>query len=107
MLPSFSALVSPNRNRRSNRVIDQQFDGKGLTEGPTVSGLEPTSDALFPCLTWPPSFGGRHGGAQDSYAWDWRLLWHSSRAGELACSQMKGILSAGPGAAHEQWEDQV
>lgn len=58
MLPSFSALVFLNRNRSSNSVTDQQLDGKGLTEGPIVSGLEPISDALFPCLTWPPSFGG-------------------------------------------------
>lgn len=62
MLTSFSASVTPNRNRSSNNIIYQKFDGQGLTEGPTVGELKPISEAFFPCLmVWPSSFGGGYG----------------------------------------------
>lgn len=62
MLTSFSALVTPNRNRSSNSIIDQKFDGKSLTEGPTVGELGPISEAFFPFLmVSPSSFGGGYG----------------------------------------------
>lgn len=73
--------------------------GKGPTEGPTMGERGPVSDALFPCLVvWPPSFGGGHRGAQAPSAWDWLLLLHSGRAGELLPEETTP-LSAGPRAA--------
>lgn len=59
VLTSSSASFTPNRNRSSSSIIDQQFDGKGLTKGPTVGELGPISEAFSHCLmVWPSSFGG-------------------------------------------------
>lgn len=62
MLFSFTASVSPHRDRSSNSLRYQNLMEKGSTKGSSVGELGQVSGTFSPCvMVWASSAGGEPG----------------------------------------------